>query len=316
MAYRYTLKVGHQGSGKYRIISGPDRTTAEAKAEARWQMWEHDYRKQQAKEQARVRAAEAKEQARTRAASERRAAHEELEAKKQEAAERTSEAERAIAEVKNTLLSALEVKSAVDWEKLKANKPFPKPDPKPPVYLDYPPEPQPDQPQFQPAFTLLDTLIKSRMEQKAQAATSLYERNHASWTESVERIRVENERQYAQHVTEMQEFNHQQLAYEAEQAKENEALANRKAAYEALQPDAIIAYCELVLSHSEYPNSFPQDFELDYNADTKILIVEYSLPAPENLPRLKEVKFVKSKDDFSEVFLSDSELAELVVARR
>ena len=60
-----------------------------------------------------------------------------------------------------------------------------------------------------------------------------------------------------------------------------------------------------------YPEVFPQNFDLEYNPETKVLIVEYSLPAPEHLPRLKEVKFVKSKDDFTESFLSENELNKL-----
>jgi restriction system protein len=67
----------------------------------------------------------------------------------------------------------------------------------------------------------------------------------------------------------------------------------------------------MVLANSEYPDDFPQSFDLEYNPETKILIVEYSLPAPEHLPRLKEVKYVKSKDDFIESFLSENELNKL-----
>jgi restriction system protein len=67
----------------------------------------------------------------------------------------------------------------------------------------------------------------------------------------------------------------------------------------------------MVLANSDYPDSFPQDFDLQYIPETKILIVEYALPAPEHLPRLKEVKYVKSKDDFTETFLPENELNKL-----
>jgi len=59
---------------------------------------------------------------------------------------------------------------------------------------------------------------------------------------------------------------------------------------------------------SQYPEYFPQEFELDYDPETKILIVEYSLPAPHHLPTLKEVKFIQSRNEFTEIHISDSAL--------
>jgi hypothetical protein len=91
-------------------------------------------------------------------------------------------------------------------------------------------------------------------------------------------------------------------------------LGKRRASYETLQADGVEDYCEMVLANSEYPDGFPQDFDLEYIPETKILIVEYALPAREHLPRLKEIKYIKSKDEFTEVFLSESEMNKLYCA--
>jgi restriction system protein len=63
------------------------------------------------------------------------------------------------------------------------------------------------------------------------------------------------------------------------------------------------------LNNSEYPDSFPKGFELEYNPDTKILIVEYSLPAIEQLPTLNEVKFIKN--EFKEFYISENQLLKI-----
>ena len=60
-------------------------------------------------------------------------------------------------------------------------------------------------------------------------------------------------------------------------------------------PKSVEGYCNLILNDSNYPDCFPKSFELEYNPETKILIVDYSLPALEDLPTLKEVKTVKYK---------------------
>ena len=44
---------------------------------------------------------------------------------------------------------------------------------------------------------------------------------------------------------------------------------------------------------------------MEYRADTKILILDYLLPSPEQLPTLKEVKYVQSKHEYKEVHLND-----------
>ena len=64
----------------------------------------------------------------------------------------------------------------------------------------------------------------------------------------------------------------------------------------------------MVLSASEYPDYFPQEFVLDYNPESKILVVDYSLPAPADLPTVKEVKFVPGREEFTEQYLSQSQL--------
>ena len=36
--------------------------------------------------------------------------------------------------------------------------------------------------------------------------------------------------------------------------------------------DSIIEYCEMVLNNSKYPNSFPKNYELEYNPDNKMTL--------------------------------------------
>ena len=65
------------------------------------------------------------------------------------------------------------------------------------------------------------------------------------------------------------------------------------------------------MANSNYPEYFPQDFELEYIPDTKMLIVDYSLPTIASLPKTKEVKYVQARDEFVETRLSESALSKL-----
>lgn len=77
---------------------------------------------------------------------------------------------------------------------------------------------------------------------------------------------------------------------------------------------AVIQYFEMVLlcyqNDAQYPDTFPIDFDLHYNPDNKILIVDYSLPAPDDLPKLIEIRYIAKKNElFKEIFLSEAQIS-------
>ena len=67
----------------------------------------------------------------------------------------------------------------------------------------------------------------------------------------------------------------------------------------------------MVLSRSEYPDFFPQSYEIEYNPENKILIVDYTLPPLDSLPTLKEVRYNASRDEFTEKCLTERQLKDL-----
>ena len=97
----------------------------------------------------------------------------------------------------------------------------------------------------------------------------------------------------------------------AQQAQQHEEMDGFRARYSAKEPAAIIEYCDLVLSNSQYPDCFPKEFELDLNHDTGLLVVDYRLPAPADIPSLTEVKYIQSGDTFTEKHLSEANAARL-----
>lgn len=95
-------------------------------------------------------------------------------------------------------------------------------------------------------------------------------------------------------------FDNQKKEFEEEKQRDNEALENIKARYDRKDPKAIEEYCDLVLNNSQYPDYFPQNWVLEYRADSRIAVVEYDLPAPEQLPTVESYKYLKSRDEVSE----------------
>src|SRR5690606_17753474 len=94
--------------------------------------------------------------------------------------------------------------------------------------------------------------------------------------------------------------------FEIEKKEKNDAIEKKKEQYLACESDAIIEYCDMVLSNSDYPDYFPQEFDIEYNSNNRTLIVEYILPDMSDLPTLKEVKYIATKNEYKESFISEA----------
>lgn len=120
------------------------------------------------------------------------------------------------------------------------------------------------------------------------------------WEKSCEQIR-------AKHGDAMKEWEQRKEKFYEEQKEFNAAIDQKRESYMSREQEAVADYCDVVLSNSIYPDYFPKEWDMDYNAATRTLVVEYALPAPEALPTLKEVQYIQSKDDYKETHLSEKE---------
>jgi restriction system protein len=146
------------------------------------------------------------------------------------------------------------------------------------------------------------------------------------WKKSVDEINSRNSNLKEQHEKKLQELEEQKQAvnkrfdvlekdwerekesYNNNQKEYNDKIEKLKEIYFHKNAEAVIQYCEMVLNNSQYPETFPKDFDFDYNSDSKLLIVEYVLPAPDDLPTLTDVKYIAAKKELKESFLSETQL--------
>jgi len=84
-----------------------------------------------------------------------------------------------------------------------------------------------------------------------------------------------------------------------------------KRSYRQRKPKGVAEYFQRVLSISDYPDDFPKTFRLEYNPETSMLVVDYSLPSINLVPRIKEVRHVRLKNGLVEVPLAASRVNEL-----
>ncbi len=151
---------------------------------------------------------------------------------------------------------------------------------------------------------------------KKKNLLTLFKKDHEEWTDTKKAIIKKNlynkEKAKKEYLMKMDEYKINVKQWEdknrkfyEDQAIRNNAIDNQKDLYLNYDVGAILGYCDMVLANSSYPDSFPQEYEIDYNPDTKMLIVEYLLPNIEAIPKVKEVKYIQNKQEFKEIYLSE-----------
>lgn len=311
---KYIAEITHKGLYDHKILTSDDRSILQnkvnshvAKLEERWDKIIHKQNIVRTKEEL-----------------------------QKEAEFRTQEAIANLMQIDNLLLHTLDIDDAVDWETLKDISKFnvlsPEKDlnkllrnvakPKEPVLKTYSEEPGINY--FAPKFSFFDNIIKSKKTEKINSAKLLYEQALDGWKKKCNEIDNQNSKlqqeykhslsaydkaqQRIKHTNleDIRKWELEKQQYVSTQGEANSKIDTLKLQYLALDTSAVLEYCDLVLNNSEYPDSFPKSYELDYNPDNKILIVEYSLPSIEQFPTLNEVKFIKN--ELKEYFISEAQM--------
>jgi restriction system protein len=270
-------------------------TPEEIELKAQWQMeaWRQKWEK--------IQQAEAK-----RRESEKRA-HLSSE-KKELAARRTREAQEELATIENILREGIETDHLLDWDSLKSRSPFSVPRPLAPAPDPLPPPPPSRNLVFQPSLSFWDKLIPSRRArrvaaaaQKSSSAMEEFRDEQRRWKELKSQVEQLNKKNQDSHLADVKNWKEEKLSFEHLQREQHAKVDSWHAAYQQRQVDVLTDYWELVLSRSEYPDSFPKSLTLDYLPDSKMLIVEYHLPDISCLPTLKELKYIATRNQFQEV---------------
>lgn len=84
---------------------------------------------------------------------------------------------------------------------------------------------------------------------------------------------------------------------DAQVASHNDEIDQFGAALAAAEPNAVVKYFGLVLGNSVYPDDFPQRYRLAYVPDSRLIVVEYLLPTVDVVPRIREYRYVKPRDE-------------------
>jgi hypothetical protein len=235
---------------------------------------------------------------------------------------RTIEAQKLLEPLRSILTSGIGLDPSLDWEACKVKTPFAV---IAPAMAAFPAEPTPgkaaaapEPDEYQADLSLLDRIVPSRKARKIAEAEKRLLDDVNAWeiacanaseqhVSALSAYRSTVDRLMQEHKQVVGKWEEERTAYNEEQARQHSAVDELRKQYEAKSPDAVVEYCNRVLSLSSYPSCIPREFEFDFNPETGILLVGCKLPPPDDLPKVCEVRYVQATDTLEEKFLSEAE---------
>ena len=290
---KYTVEMSHAGLREHKLISAPDPDILENKSELQAERWEEKWSELEKK---------------------RNIAAEKIATEKR-AEELSKEAENALLQIQNLLTHTLSIDDTIDWESLKDKVSFKEKKPLKPGKENYhqiPERPEKAEERFTPKFSFFEKLFNGLKNKKIALYDQKFSVALDDWEDQRKSIEFKNKEIDDSHekmlyawLQEVERWEGNRSEYLRKQAEYNTKIDSLKSSYLEKNPVSVVEYCEMVLNNSEYPDSFSMDFQLEYNQETGILIVEYQLPSIDLMPKIKEVKYVKSKNELKETYFTE-----------
>lgn len=232
-------------------------------------------------------------------------------------------------ELDNILIHTIKVDDKIDFNLLKNKTPFEKTITYEEMVaelekIDFPVKPAnpvfPPKPDFIPPKISLIDKIAGKAKSMHEQSKNEYEHLVSEWQNEIEEIQKQYQIEVNSYnkLTEQannkidklkKEISSQKEKYEREIHESNILIDKLSDSYKNKDSKAIEEYCEIVLNNSSYPDYFPKEFELEYNQDNQLLIVNYTLPSPDQIPKEKDVKFTISKNEKTSIYFSEKEFA-------
>jgi restriction system protein len=291
MEYR---DVGHEGLGKFRRIVGAAGFAADLRAATLGAVWERQWQRRKTAEAAIPAPA--------------------LQAlKKLQAMDASEDAEAACVALTSILLDAVRASKTIDWNGFIDQKAFGEAPPAPPPRFELAGEPQASEARFTPPkLPLMARLFHPRRsaDQTTKLKTAFADARE-EWKATVLWRTQEHAETQRRYDAALADWDARRGAFHAAQSRANARIAELQKRYAANDIGAIAAACDYALLAAPRPESFPKFWRIGFDAAHGVMTVDYELPAPDDLPGLKAVRYAPERDAFERVALSEREAAAL-----
>jgi restriction system protein len=227
----------------------------------------------------------------------------------QYATDKTLEAEAKRVELNSLLTAAIKSPLSLDWNSFKRNEFFPISRPQKPESRTLPDKV--DESSFAPKFGLLDFLFRSKKERAIQLSKDLLTQAINANEKEIKFVELENARDLEKYKEKTQIWIAEKKEFEKKVAEHNADIDRLADAFSRSEEDAVEFFFNTVLQQIGLPEETESEWQLKYEASSKILIVDFALPGTDIIPNLKLMKYVATRNEFSETYLKQKEVDQI-----
>ena len=281
----YQTEVFHRGLNKYRIVKAASPYELDQKARALKAQWDQQW----------ARIVEREEQKKNDANSD------------AYAKELSQQAEDMQVALDTILINSL-YPDDLDLNEFKKFSIFSEPYPQQPTLFMIPFMPIRSDKKYNPSPPFLARLSKKKMEEFEKYHTTEYEKDFSQWKTDSYFVDISNRTITQNYGTSVKEWNKRRLDFDQSQTAKNQEIDLLFKQYTQGKTESVENYFRLVLEKIELPFSYSKSVEVEYDSMSKTIIIDLFLPVIEDIPNLKNVRYIKARKEFKETYYPDSHL--------
>ncbi|MDT0193499.1 restriction endonuclease [Exiguobacterium sp. BG5(2022)] len=284
----YSREIRHDGLNKFRVIRGKSLYEVDQKAEMQLRVWEDQWNRVVKR-------------------------HEEslLKSNKRATAQQLSDQlkkERQLAE--EYLILTIKSNKTVDLRTDLQRRTFDAEEPIAPELESIRQMPDPKAKVYQPIYNIIEQILPFLATNKKEEARKRYDREHRIWMNEKEEIESRNEGKWNEYQSNYLKWKNDKESFEKNEKERLEFLESVFDNYRTQKEGSIEGYFDYLLNRFTLLDYIPIQRNMKYLIDTKTLYIEQYLPSIEELPSIKEIKYVVEGDEFVEIPLSNKFLNE------
>lgn len=290
MKYYFEREVRHSGLNKYRVVKAASSYELDQKVRALEAQWDEQWERKCSAENKRI---------------ERENKIKNNEESLDYANEMTEQAEE-LQEALDSILSDSLEPIPLDEKSMKDFSLFPIDAPSSPIKTDFRKEPKRTDEKYNPQAPFLTKLFKKRFELFNAENENNFIKDLASWNEDKIQFDENFARSIVKYHEKLAKWSKDKEKFLKEQSQKNGEVDCFIQCYNNGEADAIVEYYSLVLENIKLPFEYDRQVELELNSENQMLLIDLLLPTVDDIPKLKKVAYIKSKDEFKETYHTEA----------
>ena len=198
-----------------------------------------------------------------------------------------------------------------DFNSLKDFSKFEKPCPKRAEYIKHMKEPNRDDLEFNPVPGFWIKISKKKMDAFKNSNDQMFEAAHLEWMKQEEHINSQNRSIDETYQGNLDAWNKEKDDFEAKQNEKNLSIDELEKSVIEGNAESVTEFIELLIDGMDVPLDYESGYKMIYNPENKSVIAEINLPRIEDIPRLKSVTYIKTRQEFKETFYTDNQIQKI-----